>query len=102
LGTSRSPLLTSWLALRGLIRRDGARISLTPAGLDLASRLTRNHRLWERFMVRHAHLAASHVDLSADYVEHALPPELFAGLEDEFIKDSAPVPPSIHPIPRRP
>jgi manganese/zinc/iron transport system permease protein len=47
-------------------------------------RITRNHRLWEQFLVSYAELAPSHVDHSADLVEHVLSPEMVAELEREL------------------
>jgi manganese/zinc/iron transport system permease protein len=54
---------------------------LTPAGVVEARRVVRVHRLWELFLIRHADIAADHVDRDADQIEHVLPPELLAELE---------------------
>lgn len=70
-----------WLRVRGLVRRDEGRLVLTAAGLKEAMRVTRNHRMWEEFLVAHADLAPTHVDRSADLVEHVLSKEIVAELE---------------------
>ncbi len=96
-------LLTAWLSARGLVLRRAGRLGLTERGWTESVRITRNHRLWEEFLVRHAHLAASHVDRSADLVEHMLSPEIIAELEAS-LRDSGRTPApdgiarSVHPI----
>lgn len=69
------------LARRGYVTRSQGRWSLTEQGRRSAARVERNHRLWEQYLIRHADVAASHVDWSADAVEHVLSPELIAELE---------------------
>ena len=100
----------SWLALvtrslqwRGLVELRERGIVLTPAGRVDALRITRNHRLWEQFLVTYADLAPSHVDHSADLVEHILSPEMIAELERELgargrLPRGLDVPPSVHPL----
>jgi manganese/zinc/iron transport system permease protein len=100
----------SWLALvvgilrwRGLIEPRAGGIALTPAGRADALRITRNHRLWEQFLVTYADLAPSHVDHSADLVEHILSPEMVAELERELtaggrLPRRLGIPPSVHPL----
>ena len=100
----------SWLALvtrslrwRGLVELRERGIVLTPAGQVDALRITRNHRLWEQFLVTYADLAPSHVDHSADLVEHILSPEMIAELERELgargrLPRGLDVPPSVHPL----
>ena len=90
------------LKTRGLIERRGDHVWLTEAGQKEASRLTRNHRLWEEFLVSHADLAPSHVDRSADLVEHILDHDLVARLEEQLaaagrLPGSVRVPRSVHP-----
>ncbi|MEX2218106.1 MAG: iron chelate uptake ABC transporter family permease subunit [Phycisphaerales bacterium] len=94
--------LTRLLHLRGLVRAASGAVSLTPRGLREAARLTRNHRLWEEYLVTHAEFAASHVDHTADLVEHILAGDLVQRLEAALrargqLPPAAP-PPSIHPI----
>lgn len=91
------------LRSRGYVETRDAGCALTPAGLEAAAQAVRNHRLWERYLVTHAQMAPSHVDRSADMIEHVLSPELVRELEaalqrDEANAAAARVPPSVHPI----
>jgi manganese/zinc/iron transport system permease protein len=74
---------------------DGKHLQLSESGYDEASRITRNHRLWERFLIEHADIAASHVDRDADSVEHILSPEMVRELEKQL--NSRATPSSPHP-----
>lgn len=104
--TTMHPLL--WLLTKLSLRRRGlaaladagATLRLTPRGLAEAARLTRNHRLWAEYLVTHADIAPSHVDRSADLVEHILSPDLVADLERSLrARGELPTPPpSVHPI----
>jgi len=95
--------LVRWLCLRGrLAHRDG-RLTFTNLGHREALRITRNHRLWEQFLVSYADLAPSRVDRSADLVEHVLSPEMMAELEQQLTEAGRlprylGVPPSVHPL----
>jgi manganese/zinc/iron transport system permease protein len=62
-----------------------------------ADRVVRNHRLWELFLIRHADIAASHVDRDADLVEHVLGEESVAELEQVLARGDA-TPQSPHPL----
>ena len=77
-------------------------ILLTEAGLEAAARVTRNHRLWELYLIEYAEVAASRVDRDADAVEHILGEKLVALLEAKLIKlhtaKGLAVPASPHPI----
>lgn len=75
-------------------------LRLSEAGFGEAARVTRNHRLWETYLIRYADIAPSHVDRDADLVEHILGPELVEELEDFLEREpvSTPIPPSPHPI----
>jgi manganese/zinc/iron transport system permease protein len=76
------------------------RLRLSEAGFGEAARVTRNHRLWETYLIQHADIAPSHVDRDADLVEHILGAELVRELEAGLpaaLRDQ-PVPPSPHPI----
>jgi manganese/zinc/iron transport system permease protein len=75
-------------------------LRLSESGFGEAARVTRNHRLWELYLIRHADIAPSHVDRDADMVEHVLDAEIVRQLEAELEKrDLAPaVPPSPHLI----
>ena len=104
----RTDRWTSWRTLSaaersGLIETHGEAIRFTPSGAAEAARLTRVHRLWELFLVRHADIAADHVDRDADDVEHLLPAELIEELETELsaegvLPSEKPAPPSPHRI----
>lgn len=69
-------------------------VLLSEAGFGEAARITRNHRLWELYLIRHADVAASHVDRDADMVEHILGAEIVRKLEKELGPE--------HGIPRSP
>jgi len=77
---------------------DGSTVSLTESGFGEAARITRNHRLWEIFLITHADIAPSHVDRDADSVEHILSPEMVRELESilEESVDTQVIPPSPH------
>jgi manganese/zinc/iron transport system permease protein len=80
---------------------DGKRLRLSESGFGEAARITRNHRLWEMYLIRHADVAPGHVDRDADAVEHVLGPGLVRQLEDELARRGKPlaVPPSPHALP---
>ena len=77
-------------------------IVLTQAGLESAARMTRNHRLWEIYLIEYADVAASRVDREADAVEHVLGDEMVARLESKLQTYRSAggrlVPESPHPI----
>jgi manganese/zinc/iron transport system permease protein len=81
-------------------KKDG--ILLTQAGLVAAAQVTRNHRLWELYLIEYADVATSRVDRDADEVEHVLGEKLVALLEKKLIKlriaNGLEVPASPHPI----
>jgi manganese/zinc/iron transport system permease protein len=96
-------VLIRFLEWTGRVRRVGSDVVLTDLGHRDALRLTRNHRLFEQFLVTHAELAPSHVDRSADFVEHVLSPEMIAELEAELaaagrLPRHLGVPRSVHPL----
>jgi manganese/zinc/iron transport system permease protein len=63
---------------------DLATIRLSESGFGEAARITRNHRLWELYLIRHADIAPCHVDRDADMVEHILGADLVHSLEAEM------------------
>ena len=77
-------------------RFDGTTLVLSESGYGEASRITRNHRLWEIFLIKYADIAASHVDRDADSVEHVLSSEMVRELEREL--DQRSIPSSPHPM----
>lgn len=87
----------------GLIRESGGEtIALTDAGFTQAAKVTRNHRLWEIYLIEYADVATSRVDRDADAVEHILGERMVATLEAKLVQlreaGSAGVPASPHPI----
>lgn len=76
-------------------------ILLTEAGLAEAAQVTRNHRLWELYLIEYADVATSRVDRDADRVEHVLGEKMVAGLESKlqtYRSAGSLVPRSPHPI----
>jgi manganese/zinc/iron transport system permease protein len=69
---------------------DGA-LQLSESGFGEATRITRNHRLWETYLITHAEVAPQHVDRDADLVEHVLGPELVGKLEKKLLADGHPL-----------
>lgn len=91
--------LLGWARRRGLIEPAGSGAwRLTEAGLGEATRVARNHRLWEIYLITHADIAPSHVDRDADQIEHVLGPRLVAKLESLAAAEglAGTVPPSPH------
>jgi manganese/zinc/iron transport system permease protein len=79
---------------------NGKLLRLSEPGFGEAMRITRNHRLWEMYLIKHADVAAAHVDRDADAVEHVLGAEMVRKLEEELVKrgHALLVPPSPHTI----
>ena len=75
-------------------------VRLSEKGFSRALSLTRNHRLWEAYLIRYGQMEMSHVDYSADLVEHILSKELIAELEASLqTKEEFPtIIESAHPI----
>lgn len=85
----------------GLAEFSGSsRFRLTEKGFMEAARVTRNHRLWEIYLIRYADIAPMHVDRDADMVEHVLGPELVRELEETLHRGrgTSAVPPSPHAL----
>lgn len=76
---------------------DPTHVLLSESGFGEAARITRNHRLWELYLIHHADIAPSHVDRDADMVEHILGPEMVRELEAELAPDLQ-IPDSPHRI----
>ena len=55
---------------------------LTQKGFAEAARLTRQHRLWEMYLIAYAEVATANVDRDADNIEHVLAPEIIDQLEE--------------------
>lgn len=77
-------------------------LTLNEVGFIEAAKVTRNHRLWELYLIENADIAPNHVDRDADAVEHVLGERLVGELEKLLpaYKDSRklPMPGSPHPI----
>ena len=76
-------------------------ILLTKTGLAEAAQVTRNHRLWEMYLIEYADVATSRVDRDADMVEHVLGEKMVTRLEDKlqaYRSACSLVPQSPHPI----
>jgi Mn-dependent DtxR family transcriptional regulator len=54
---------------------------LTNDGFSEARRVVRNHRLWELFLTQEAKMATDHVHADAEEIEHVLPRDVLAKLE---------------------
>lgn len=79
-----------------LRRRPDGTCQLTSEGAALARTATRNHRLWELYLITYAETAPSRVDRDADLIEHVLEPEVVHELEARLAKgkvDQMPVSP---------
>lgn len=72
-------------------------VLLSESGFGEAARITRNHRLWELYLIRYADVAASHVDRDADMVEHILGARIVRKLEQELDHEIG-IPQSPHSI----
>lgn len=84
-------LITQALREDHMIRPTADTLRLSESGYGEAARITRNHRLWETYLITHADVAPQHVDRDADLVEHVLGPELVGKLEDKLLADGHPL-----------
>lgn len=81
------------LARDGMIERvNQGGITLTDAGIRRGNRVSRNHALWEQYLVSYADIAPSHVDWSVDLVEHVLSEDLVLELESALRKRGVVIP----------
>jgi manganese/zinc/iron transport system permease protein len=81
-----------------LVTRLGDQVQLTKKGRVEAVRRTREHRLWELYLITHADIAPSRVDREADRIEHVLEPEVVAELEAMLTDDTRKLPQSPHQL----
>jgi manganese/zinc/iron transport system permease protein len=77
--------------------RGGNHAHLTSRGKIEARRATRNHRLWETYLLRYADVAPQHIHHNADQIEHVIDPnivneleELLAGRDDVLLVPADP------------
>lgn len=82
----------------GLVEMSGEQLRLTESGKSESIRLTREHRLWELYLITHADVAPSVVDRAADAIEHVLDPALVDELERLLAESAGQVPPSPHAL----
>ena len=80
-----------------LVECIGDRIRLTKRGAIEAERLTRQHRLWELYLITYAEIAPANVDRDADDIEHVLEPEVVAELES-LLEQERMIPESPHQL----
>ncbi|MFM1770049.1 MAG: Manganese transport system rane protein MntB [Verrucomicrobiota bacterium] len=68
----------------GLVVADEAGTScrLTGQGRLEARRVTRNHRLWETYLLHYADVAPQHIHHNADDIEHVVEPDIVNRLEE--------------------
>jgi manganese/zinc/iron transport system permease protein len=57
-------------------------IHLTAYGKLEARRVTRNHRLWETYLLHYADVAPQHIHHNADQIEHVIDPQIMNELEE--------------------
>ncbi|MEM9825920.1 MAG: iron chelate uptake ABC transporter family permease subunit [Planctomycetota bacterium] len=83
------------IASQWIIDRQGG-YQLTPRGMVEAERMTREHRLWELYLMTQADVAPARVDRQADRIEHVLEPELVARLRQMLDEVDSPMPINPH------
>ena len=76
----------------------GSALQLTRRGFAEAARLTREHRLWELYLITHADVAPAKVDRQADRIEHVVEPEILADLRSMLGETESPMLPSPHMV----
>lgn len=83
-----------------LLRTRGDEVTLSASGLLEARRLTREHRLWELYLITHADVAAERVDRDAERIEDCLEPVMIDELESllQQTRGGSVVPDSPHGI----
>ncbi|MGV3484311.1 MAG: iron chelate uptake ABC transporter family permease subunit [Planctomycetaceae bacterium] len=69
------------LRQQGMVRTRNGDVTLTSPGLLEAIRLTREHRLWELYLITHADVATERVDRDAESIEDCLEPVMIDELE---------------------
>jgi len=85
------------LCKKQLIKSSARGFRLTPKGLDMATQLTRRHRLWENYLNEQAQLTPEQVHKQAERIEHILTESQEQQLQDEL--DNAHLDPHGNPIP---
>ncbi len=83
-------MISILITFSGLSQFDRDGIRLTKKGLSLARERVRSHQLWEAYLSEHAELPESHLDLSADYVEHFISSDILSKLEKNLEEPAMP------------
>jgi manganese/zinc/iron transport system permease protein len=68
---------------------DSEKLLLSESGFGEATRLARNHRLWEMYLIEYADVAPNNVDRGADTVEHVLGADIVRKLEEKIFKNQS-------------
>lgn len=78
-------------AVRLTLRAEGMLVPAADSTLEVSedgrqrgARVSRNHALWEQYLISYADIAPSHVDWSVDLVEHVLSDDLVEELESKL------------------
>ncbi len=96
---ARFDTLTRSAESTGLMVHESAGWRLTAAGADEAQQATRQHRLWEIYLLTETDLDPRLADRGADGIEHLLDPQQLAHLESQLAESATfSLPPSPHPI----
>lgn len=99
---AKQRIVLAFMAIAGRIKVQNGNISLTDKGRTETKRLVRNHRMWEEYIHQYAQVSPSHVDYSADYVEHILSKDVIRRLEERLTeRGRMPGNESIHPLKER-
>lgn len=81
------------LLIKKSIYLSNNQIFLTKRGLLAARKIIKNHRLWELYIQRYSNFDLSHIDYSADLVEHYISKDILKSLIKElklsYSKDSS-------------
>jgi len=83
---------------QGLVLVDGPVVQFTDPGRARASRVVRNHRIWELYLSRRLDLAADHVHRDAENMEHALNETVLEAIDEALGRPTHD--PHGRPIPR--
>ncbi len=76
------PCILSYLKSKGMLKSySTAQIVLSDRGYARGQRVSRNHTLWEQYLISYADIASGHVDWSVDQVEHVLSDDIIHELE---------------------
>ncbi len=83
----------SVLKLTGFIESSkNGHYEISKSGSMRGARVSRNHALWEQYLMSYADIAPSHVDWSVDQVEHVLSKELVDELESSLTSRGIEIP----------